>query len=124
VRAYLEHFWAHWSGPAFTPSAAELDRLTALYGAPGAFVASIGWYRAGAGTIARSLAERAPASNERIGTPTTVLWPEHDPLFPLEWADRLDEFFSAVTLRRLPGAGHFSPLEAPDRFAEAIREAS
>jgi pimeloyl-ACP methyl ester carboxylesterase len=48
VRAYLEHFWSHWSGPAFTPSTAELDRLTALYGAPGAFVASIGWYRAGA----------------------------------------------------------------------------
>jgi pimeloyl-ACP methyl ester carboxylesterase len=124
VRAYLEHFWSHWSGPAFTPSAAELDRLTALYGAPGAFVASIGWYRAGAGTIARSLAERAPAPDERIATPTTVLWPEHDPLFPLEWADRLDEFFSAVTLRRLPGAGHFSPLEAPDRLAEAILEAS
>jgi pimeloyl-ACP methyl ester carboxylesterase len=123
VRAYLEHFWSHWSGPAFTPSAAELDRLTALYGAPGAFVASIGWYRAGAGTIARSLAERAPAPDERIATPTAVLWPEHDPLFPLEWADRLDEFFSAVSLRRLPGAGHFSPLEAPDRFAEAIREA-
>jgi pimeloyl-ACP methyl ester carboxylesterase len=124
VRAYLEHFWSHWSGPAFTPSAAELDRLTQLYGAPGAFVASIGWYRAGAGTIARSLAERAPAPDERIATPTTVLWPEHDPLFPLEWADRVDEFFSAVTLRRLPDAGHFSPLEAPDRFAEAIREAS
>jgi pimeloyl-ACP methyl ester carboxylesterase len=124
VRAYLEHFWSHWSGPAFTPSTAELDRLTALYGAPGAFVASIGWYRAGAGTIARSLAERAPAPDERIAAPTTVLWPEHDPLFPLEWADRLDEFFSALTLRRLPGAGHFSPLEAPDRFAEAIREAS
>jgi pimeloyl-ACP methyl ester carboxylesterase len=62
VRAYLEHFWSHWSGPAYTPSAAELDRL--------------------------------------------------------------DAFFSAVTLRALPGAGHFSPLEASDRFAEAIREAS
>ena len=123
VRAYLEHFWSHWSGPDFTPSADELDRLTALYGAPGAFVASIGWYRAGAGTIARSLAERAPSPEGRIATPTTVLWPEHDPLFPLEWADRIDEFFSAVTLTRLPGAGHFSPLEAPDRFAEAIREA-
>lgn len=123
VRAYLEHFWSHWSGPAFMPSAAELDRLTALYGAPGAFVASVGWYRAGAGTIARSLAERAPAPDERIAAPTTVLWPEHDPLFPPEWADRLDEFFSAVTLRRLAGAGHFSPLEAADRFAEAIREA-
>jgi pimeloyl-ACP methyl ester carboxylesterase len=123
VRAYLEHFWSHWSGPAFTASAAELDRLAALYGAPGAFVASIGWYRAGAGTIARSLAERAPAPDERIAAPTTVLWPEHDPLFPPAWADRLDEFFSAVTLRPLPGSGHFSPLEAPDRFAEAIREA-
>jgi pimeloyl-ACP methyl ester carboxylesterase len=123
VRAYLEHFWSHWSGPAFTPSAADLDRLAALYGAPGAFVASIGWYRAGAGTIARSLAERAPAADERIAVPATVLWPEHDPLFPPEWADRLGEFFSAVTVAPLAGAGHFSPLEAPDRFAEAIRGA-
>jgi pimeloyl-ACP methyl ester carboxylesterase len=123
VRAYLEHFWSHWSGPGFMPVAAELDRLTALYGAPGAFVASIGWYRAGAGTIARSLAERAPAPDERIAASTTVLWPEHDPLFPPVWADRLDEFFSAVSLHPLPGAGHFSPLEASDRFAQAIREA-
>ncbi len=123
VRAYLEHFWSHWSGPGFVPAAAELDRLTERYGAPGAFVASIGWYRAGAGTIARSLAERPPARDERIATPTTVLWPEHDPLFPPAWSDRLDEFFSALALHPLPGSGHFSPLEAPDRFAEAIREA-
>jgi pimeloyl-ACP methyl ester carboxylesterase len=124
VRAYLEHFWSHWSGPGFVPAAAELDRLTALYGAPGAFVASIAWYRAGAGTIARSLAERAPARDERIATPTTVLWPEHDPLFPPAWSDRLDEFFSSLALHPLPGSGHFSPLEAPDRFAGAIREAA
>lgn len=122
VRAYLEHFWAHWSGAGFTPSATELDRLTGLYGAPGAFVASIGWYRAGAGTIANALAERPPATGERIAVPTTVLWPQHDPLFPPEWSDRLDEFFSAVSLHPLPGAGHFSPLEASDRFAQAIRE--
>jgi pimeloyl-ACP methyl ester carboxylesterase len=123
VRAYLEHFWSHWSGPGFTPSPAELDRLTTLYGAPGAFVASIGWYRAGAGTIARSLAEQAPAPDERIAVPTTVLWPEHDPLFPGAWSDRLDEFFASVSLQPLPGAGHFSPLEASDRFAQWIRNA-
>ena len=123
VRAYLEHFWSHWSGPGFVPSATELDRLARLYGAPGAFVASVGWYRAGAGTIARSLAEQAPEPSERIAVPTTVLWPEHDPLFPPAWSDRLDEFFSAVTLQPLPGAGHFSPLEAPDRFAQWIRAA-
>jgi pimeloyl-ACP methyl ester carboxylesterase len=123
VRAYLEHFWSHWSGPGFMPSAAELDRLTVLYGAPGAFVASIGWYRAGAGTIARSLGEQAAASDERIAVPTTVLWPEHDPLFPAAWSDRLDEFFSSVALQPLPGAGHFSPLEASERFARWVQAA-
>jgi pimeloyl-ACP methyl ester carboxylesterase len=123
VRKYLEHFWDHWSGPGYTPEPAELDRLAEVYGAPGAFVASIGWYRSGAGTVARSLAEQAPAPEDRIAAPTTVLWPGHDPLFPIEWADRIDAFFSAVTLRRLPDAGHFSPLEAPADFAAAIGEA-
>jgi pimeloyl-ACP methyl ester carboxylesterase len=67
-----------------------------VYGRAGAFVASIGWYRAGAGAVARSVAERTPDPHERIAVPTTVLWPGHDPLFPLEWADRLDEFFAKV----------------------------
>jgi pimeloyl-ACP methyl ester carboxylesterase len=120
VRAYLEHFWAHWSGPDYTPDPAELDRLTTHYGAPGAFLASIAWYRAGAGTVATSLAETAPAPADRLATPTNVLWPEHDSLFPPAWSDRLDEFFVDVTLEWLDGVGHFSPLEAPGRFAQAI----
>jgi len=121
VRAYLAHFWSHWSGPAFELSDAELDRVAGLYSAPGAFLASIGWYRAGAGSVARSLAEQAPAPADRVHVPTTVLWPGHDPLFPAEWSDRLGEFFDQVRLRMLPSAGHFSPLEAPDVFAEEIR---
>ncbi len=123
ARAYLEHFWGHWSGPGYAPDPAELDRLAELYGAPGAFTASIGWYRAGSGTVARSLAERAPAPEDRIAAPTTVLWPGHDPLFPVEWSDRVGEFFSAATVRPLHDAGHFSPLEAPAEFAAAVAEA-
>jgi pimeloyl-ACP methyl ester carboxylesterase len=123
VRAYLEHFWSHWSGPSFSQPASELERLAALYGAPGAFVASIGWYRAGSGTVATSLAERPPEPDDRIAAPTTVLWPEHDPLFPAQWSDRIAEFFSAATVQTLEGAGHFSPLEAPARFARAIAAA-
>lgn len=123
VRAYLRHFWSHWSGPAFSLEQSELERLTALYSPPGAFVASIGWYRAGAGMVATSLAERAPEPGQRIAVPTTVLWPEHDPLFPPEWGDRLEQFFSSVSLQALPGVGHFSPLEAAPRFADAIAEA-
>jgi hypothetical protein len=42
------------------------------------------------------LAETAPAPEDRIAQPTRVLWPGHDPLFPREWSDRLDQFFSDV----------------------------
>jgi pimeloyl-ACP methyl ester carboxylesterase len=120
VREYLRHFWTHWSGPRFELADEHLEHLVAAYSAPGSFIASIGWYRAGAGAVARSIAEQAPAHADRIAVPTTVLWPEHDPLFPREWSDRLDEFFSAVELRFVDGVGHFTPLECPQEFADAI----
>ena len=124
VRSYLRHFWSHWSGPSFVLAEDELERLTALYSAPGAFTASINWYRSGAGTVARSLAETTPDPAQRIAVPTTVLWPEHDPLFPPAWGDRLGEFFADVAVSPMAGVGHFSPLEAPERFADAIRAAA
>ena len=123
VRAYLEHFWSHWSGPGYVVSDAELRRLTEVYGRPGAFVASIAWYRAGSGTATAALSETTPDPADRLAVPTHVLWPEHDPLFPPSWSDRLEEFFADVRLEALPGVGHFTPLEAPDRFAAALRAA-
>ena len=124
VRAYLWHFWSHWSGPSFRLAEADLDRLAVGYGAPGAFAASIGWYRAGAGSVARSLAERAPDPAGRLAVPTTVLWPEHDPLFPVAWSDRIGEFLADARLTIVPGAGHFVPLEAPGAVGAAIRAAA
>jgi len=121
VRAYLRHFWSHWSGPGYEPAGDHLDHLVSVYGPPGAFTASIAWYRAGAGSVAASLAEQVP--KRKIAVPTTVLWPEYDPLFPREWSDRIGEFFAAVTLTRLDGVGHFSPVEAPGAFAAAIAAA-
>lgn len=120
VRRYLRHFWSHWSGPEFTLSDERLDHLTRRYAAPGAFTASIGWYRAGAGTVARSLTETAPRPANRLAMPTAILWPAADPLFPPEWGDRADEFFAAATVRVLDGVGHYVPLEAPQEFAGAI----
>jgi pimeloyl-ACP methyl ester carboxylesterase len=121
VRGYLRHFWSHWSGPDFELSAADEDHLVSAYGSPGAFTASIAWYRGGAGSVAASLAEQAPEPDARISVPADVLWPQHDPLFPQAWSDRLAEFFSDVTLTHLDGAGHFSPREAPQAFADAIK---
>jgi pimeloyl-ACP methyl ester carboxylesterase len=121
---YLRHFWSHWSGPGFEQTDDHLDHLVSVYAQPGAFTASIGWYRAGAGALARSLAERAPRPADRVVVPTTVLWPNQDPLFPTAWSDRLDEFFANAQLRYLDGVGHFTPLECPHDFAAAVVEAA
>jgi len=124
VRAYLRHFWSHWSGPDYKPASNDLDHLVSVYGAPGAFAASIAWYRAGAGAVATSLAEQVPPPDQRIPVPTTVLWPSHDPLFPREWSDRIDEFFARARLTLLDGVGHFTPLECADKFAAAVTAAA
>jgi pimeloyl-ACP methyl ester carboxylesterase len=123
VRPYLRHFWSHWSGPSFEPDDRRLDHLAEVYSPPGAMTASVAWYRAGSGMVAMSLAERAPAPADRLAVPTTILWPEHDPLFPPAWSDRLGEFFGDVEVRHLAGVGHFTPVEAPEAFAAAIRGA-
>jgi pimeloyl-ACP methyl ester carboxylesterase len=124
VRSYLWHFWSHWSGPGYEPASDHLDHLVSVYGPPGAFAASIAWYRAGAGSVAASLAERVPDPDHRIAVPATVLWPSHDPLFPREWSDRIGEFFADARLIPLDGAGHFTPLERPRDFAAAILAAA
>jgi pimeloyl-ACP methyl ester carboxylesterase len=124
VGAYLRHFWEHWSAAGWSPEPAELEALADLYARPGAFAASIAWYRAGAGTIAVALTEEAPAPADRLAVPATVLWPTEDPLFPVAWADRLDDFLADAELRVLEDVGHFVPLEAPGAVAAAIRVAT
>ena len=124
VRTYLRHFWSHWSGPGYEPASDDLDHLVSVYGPPGAFTASIAWYRSGAGAVAASLAEQVPEPDRRTAVPTTVLWPSHDPLFPRTWSDRIEEFFADATLTLLDGVGHFSPLECPGTFATAVTAAA
>jgi pimeloyl-ACP methyl ester carboxylesterase len=120
VRRYLRHFWTHWSGPGFTLTD---DHLVSVYAEPGAFTASIGWYRVGTGALARVAAEQAPQPAQRITAPTTVLRPDHDPLFPFAWSDRLDQFFANLRLQHVD-SGHFLPLERPEVFATAVAAAT
>ena len=122
VRAYLRHFWSHWSGPNYEVDEAHLDHLVDVYSPPGAFTASVGWYHSSSSPDTAYVAEIAPEPAGRIDTPTTVLWQEFDPIFPREWSDRLDEFFTDVSLEMLDGVGHYTPLEAPDRLASAIKK--
>lgn len=120
VREYLRHFWTHWSGPGFTLPDEDLDRLVSDYALPGAFAASIAWYRAGAGLVAQSLSELPPEHAIKIHAPTDVIWPQHDPMYPVTWADRLEHYFTDVALHIAYDAGHFTPLECPRQFAELV----
>ena len=116
----LEHFWSHWSGPDYLPEAAELDRLAQVYGRPGAFTASINWYRAGIGhrrEVAGGAAARPTASRSRRRSCGGTR-----PVVPAAWSDRLMEWFADVDVRRVGGVGHFIPLEAPSTVAAAILE--
>jgi pimeloyl-ACP methyl ester carboxylesterase len=92
------------------------------YSPPGAFTASVGWYHSSSSPDIAYVAEIAPEPAGRIDTPTTVLWQEFDAIFPREWSDRLDEFFTDVSLEMLDGVGHYTPLEAPDRLARAVKK--
>ena len=123
VRAYLRHFWEHWSGPNFVVEQKRLDRLVKSYSVPGAFSTSRLWYRSSSNPVNAYVNEKVPEKPNRLSTPATILWQEHDPIFPIVWSDRIDEFFANYTLEKLPGVGHFTPLEATERFASAIRRA-
>lgn len=120
VHAYLTHFWNHWSGPDFQIEQPDIDHLVHQYSRPGAFTSSIAWYRTGRGYVANALAEEAPAKQDRVAVPTEILWQEFDPLFPRDWADRIHDFFSDARLHWADGVGHFTPVEAPQLFANLI----
>ena len=61
-----------------------------------------------------------PSPGDRLTTPVTILWQTCDAIFPDAWSDRLDNFFTDYSLEKLRGVGHFTPLEATQKFAESI----
>jgi len=122
IREYLRDRYQQWSGPDFQLRESDLEHLVDVYSPPGAFAASIAWYRAGDGLIANATTEQAPAQEDRLTMPVRVLWQEFDPTFPRAFSDRLNAFFSDVTITLADGVGHFTPLEAPEAFAALITQ--
>lgn len=109
VRTYLTHIWRSWHGQGAEPP--HLDEIVAAYARPGAFAASLQWYAANRGYA---------AGDAPITVPTTMLWPDRDPLFPLEWSDNLSQHFADVRLETVADCGHVVPVERPDAVIAAI----
>jgi pimeloyl-ACP methyl ester carboxylesterase len=60
------------------------------------------------------------AALQRIAVPTAIVWGENDHVVPIELGHRLRETIPGAILEVIPGAGHFTPEEAPRRVADAI----
>lgn len=82
-----------------------------------------GFHPLSVGTVARAVA----ASDQRdllprIGVPTLLLWGEDDARSPLTIARQLLDAIPNSRLVVIPGAGHASNMEKPDRFNAEVRE--
>lgn len=118
IRIYLRHFLTHWSARKEWVTDAELEHWVEAYAQPGALRGGFSYYRARERT--RTSEGEIPPAQFRVSVPTLVLWGEGDPVLPVAWADRLPEYFSALTLERVPDVGHFMMREAPELVVEKV----
>ena len=58
----------------------------------------------------------------RVAVPTLLIWGESDARSPLSVARQFEQAIDGSKLVVLPGAGHMSNLEQPERFNTAVRE--
>jgi len=115
---YFSHFLRHW---AYRKNVFDdvLEQFIDNFLKPGNLEGGFAHYKAAhEGRIAMIKGE-AP-TQPPIEVPTRVRWPEHDPLLPYAWTDRLRETFSNLDLAPFPGVGHFAHRENPDRAAEEV----
>lgn len=113
TRVYISHFLSTWSANKQLFTDDEIERYVDAYSQPGALRGGFNCYRAayrGGGS----------GAGEPIATPTLVLWGDSDQILPFEWSDKIPEFFTNATLKKVEGAGHFMMREAPDRVNAEI----
>jgi pimeloyl-ACP methyl ester carboxylesterase len=70
----------------------------------------------------RSLSERPPLTDRlgSIAVPTLVIHGEQDAAMPISEGEALASTISGAELVRVPGAGHATPIEAPDDVNAAL----
>ena len=96
-------------------SRAEMARLAAAWGAPGAMTAMLNWYRA---------LRFAPILRDmpRVQAPTLILWGSRDAFLQPGLAAAAAAMCGRARLIRLEEAGHWLQHEEPERVATLIRD--
>lgn len=119
VRTYFKHFWDHWSGdkPAVFADMEQVlvDNFMRNDNVQGGF----DWYLSSGPTRVQSLEGTLPKP-PMITVPSRLLWGKNDPLVPIEWSDKLGEYFTNYTIDFVD-AGHYVHHEVPAIAAREIR---
>jgi pimeloyl-ACP methyl ester carboxylesterase len=124
ARGIADVIWQR-NSPAWTYDAATLDRAAAAFDNPDYVDVVIHSYRHRLGLEPGAPSyvdlERRLAALPPITVPTITLDGTADGNFPATDGSQHDRFFAGPRRhRRVPGAGHHLPAEAPHAFAEAI----
>lgn len=83
---------------------------------PGAMTAMLNWYR-------RALWDAVAARDElaaRVETPTLIVWGLRDVALDRDCLEGTERYVANLRIERLPGIGHFSPEDAPEKLATLI----
>lgn len=94
----------------FSPEEIEIYRSSAAI--PGALTAMINYYRA----IGRGggFKRQRDLGSPPIEVPTLLLWGTEDPALGVELTHGMAPYVTDLTIRYLPGTGHWSQQEAPE----------
>lgn len=78
----------------------------------------------GVAAALRAMAERPDSFDtlRRLDRPVLVIAGEEDAVVPVEDARRMQEAAWDARLEVIPGAGHLTPVEQPERFVAALRD--
>jgi pimeloyl-ACP methyl ester carboxylesterase len=119
VGIYLRHFYEHWSYRHDALRPLEFERIVDAYARPGAFEASIAWYRARPRD--RRAAALAHPASLGVAQPAEVLWSDRDPVAPPSWVEGIEAFLPNARITPVPDAGHFVAWEDPGTVTQAVR---
>jgi pimeloyl-ACP methyl ester carboxylesterase len=118
IRHYISHFYTQWVGSKNAVTENDLENILKVYCEDDNFIKSIAYYKArAAAKMVKSISQNPSIP---INHKTKVLWGEEDPVILVDWSDMLETYFSDVSLKLLPGVGHFVPSEAPEYVIKAI----
>lgn len=112
---YVRHFLSHWSHDKTIWTDEEIAHFTEAFSQPGALRGGFNCYRAVFRTAGQGM-----TGNQKIEAPTLVLWGEDDAVLPLPWSDKLGDFFTNLTFRKVPDAGHWIMREKPELVNQAV----